>query len=487
MSRKIHIGLDFGTYQSKACFYQIDQDAREFYKFSGSNSYFLPSSILINEDQSLRIGETSKGSGKDQLYRYFKIASAEDDSFRLETFDQQEDNNFYRFNEFKKYSPEVLSVLYLTYIILEIEQNLRKRFSGGERQGGALLRGLFQRQNKVEEIHFTYRLGIPTEWSQKKTIERKRKFENILLLARLLSKSFASTQNYLNNRIDELLIKLKSYNLNQQIGSIDEFKLKLNEEGVSVYPETAAGLALITQEQMVRPGCYATMDIGGGSTDISFFRVFSDYKIIYFASESYLLACNNIYLDYIGRPSNSIEELESAENEVIAAIKDPNWISNSRLVNAIEHVDEALDKKLYKLFFKRVCRIQDGFRHEFNNKDLIIYGGGSTIPKLNDGSPIIHDNGARNAANLTTTRMTKRPVGDLGTNLDMAGDDKSWRDQLNLLVVALGLSYLNPDFEGEDWIDDSMYMPTDDGSNGLEPHPFNEGMFIYNVYKSTWD
>jgi hypothetical protein len=486
MSQKIHIGLDFGTYQSKACVYHIENDSREFYKFKKSNSFFIPSSITIDRDGFLRFGGATSQKEGEKHYRYFKIAAAEDKAFRLETFEQEEDSNFYRFNEFQDYSPEVLSVIYLTYLIVELEETLRPRFEGTKNTGGALLRGLFQRQQKTEDVSFTYRLGIPTEWSQKKTIERKRKFENILLLARLLSKKYGSTKELSLVKIVELLSALKDLNLNQQIGSLDAFKERLNNEGVSVYPETAAGLALITHEKLVTPGCYATMDIGGGSTDISFFRVFSDYKIIYFASETYLLACNNIYLDYLGNSANTISELEATEKEVIELLQSPKWDQNSSLLDAIDKVNGDLREKLSKLFVRRVLNIQQGFRHEFNDKEIIIYGGGSTMPILKKGSPVIFDNGLGELAG-TPTRMHKRPIGDFASNLETAGNDSSWKEHLNLLVVALGLSYLNPDLDGDDWIDDSIYMPSDDGPTPLQRHPFNEDCYIYNVYSSTWD
>lgn len=46
-----HIGLDFGTSQTKVCLFNKDSDVREFLKFD-NNSYFLPTLIVKKQNNT---------------------------------------------------------------------------------------------------------------------------------------------------------------------------------------------------------------------------------------------------------------------------------------------------------------------------------------------------------------------------------------------------------------------------------------------------
>ena len=56
-----HIGLDFGTSQTKVCLFNKDSDVREFLKFD-NNSYFLPTLIVKKQNNTFSYGnENEKG------------------------------------------------------------------------------------------------------------------------------------------------------------------------------------------------------------------------------------------------------------------------------------------------------------------------------------------------------------------------------------------------------------------------------------------
>jgi len=196
--KQYHIGLDFGTYQSKACIYDIENDNHEFFLFP-NNTFFLPSVIVKNEDNKFEYGNID-GEMVIEKYSYFKIASAEDVEFHTETYGKNKsDFNFYNFNEFNNYTPEFLSVIYLTNLLFIIKEHYFQ-LSQKKVKAGGLLSRLFNKQNELEEFKFTIQLGIPTEWSQEKNLRRKRKFENILMLSEILQKRYI-TNHYQTTKL----------------------------------------------------------------------------------------------------------------------------------------------------------------------------------------------------------------------------------------------------------------------------------------------
>ncbi len=82
--KQYNIGLDFGTYQTKACILDIENDTHEFFRFPNS-TFFLLSKVSLTTDNKFEYGNTITTAKRE--YFYFKIASAEDPEFRVETFD----------------------------------------------------------------------------------------------------------------------------------------------------------------------------------------------------------------------------------------------------------------------------------------------------------------------------------------------------------------------------------------------------------------
>ena len=184
-----HIGLDFGTYQSKACVYDLERNEHEFFRFPSNQSFFLPSRVAEKSDGCFEYGD-NRTSLPQKEYHYFKIAAAEDDEFISETYGNSKANTgFYKFNEYNDCSPEFLSVIYLTYVLYTIKESYH---SPNEKKvpGTGLIGRLFSRQIDEIKIKFTVQMGIPTEWSQEKNLFRKKKFENILLLTEILQKKY---------------------------------------------------------------------------------------------------------------------------------------------------------------------------------------------------------------------------------------------------------------------------------------------------------
>lgn len=478
-----HIGLDFGTYQSKACVYDIDRREHEFFRFPSSQSFFLASRVAEKDNGLFEYGNSLSNISKKE-YHYFKIAAAEDDEFISETYgNARTESGYYTFND---YTPEFLSVIYLTYLLFTIKESYYKRNEKNDFSGG-LIGGLLARKKQADKIRFTVQMGIPTEWSQEKNLKRKRKFENILMLAEMLQLKYNTLSSFLEMPKSQLIIDIKTlYNSNSyDFDSKEAFEAKLNDLGISVYPETAAGLYFILETKQLLPGYYAIMDIGGGSTDLSFFRIETDKKIAYLASESYMMAANNVYAQY-AQNELSVSALKIAEEDIKKSIEKGSWSENSEILSALSNVVENLDKIVYKLFHKRVFHFSHSMVNKYKDQPIILYGGGSLLPILDSGRVMIHDNGNRTSLTMPIAYMEKDKINEYTTIINVLPSDESWKRDFVMLVVALGLSYIKSDTTAI-WLKEYHSSDADSENNNLVPHPVNEGMFIFDVLNSKWN
>lgn len=500
--RNYNIGLDFGTYQSKACVYDVDNDVHEFFVFPTSKSFFLPSRVAERNDGTFEYGNSVSGLAIREYY-YFKMAAAEDEEFREETSTNTNPltTNFYDPDKFKPYTPEFLVTTFLTYMLLTIKEAWGKKKIKPIKKGSFLSR-LFDTQiAKEEEIKMTIQLGIPTEWSHKKNLKRKRKFQNILLISEFLQNKYKTLENYLNQKVGDLIEDIEEYYRTIKFNSLSEFNSKLNSYGLSVWAETAAGLTFITQTKQLTTGYYAIMDIGGGTTDISFFRLMDNGVIKYIASEAYMMAANNVYSKLLP-DKYTTDELYQMESEIRKTFDEKKWKENSDLRAATKYVRSQLQELFHRLFAKRVYWFHsDGMRKRYGNQSLIVYGGGFEIPEILTSVMLIHDNGVK-SKDVDCTYMEVIEIEKFKSKINILPEDKTWEKSLSLLVVALGLSFIKKPGSA-DWFDRSDYHPEDGdpdkpvlrpkrpqrggGSSDSEvPHPFNEGYYIYNVLASNW-
>jgi len=493
-----HIGLDFGTYQTKACVYNIENNLHEFFKFPQNKTFFLPSMVGIKADSRFVYGIT-ESTTCNSCYYYFKIAAAEDEEFYTETFDttNTSHSSLYKNEEFYPFSPEFLSVIYICNVLFTIKENYMGKASSDKAIKGGFLNKLFSSNAKGEDVRFTIQLGIPTEWSQIKNLRRKRKFENILLIAELLQKEYKTHEAFLNATSQELSNNVKSiYGLNT-FSSSKDFDDLLNSKGISVFPETGAGLTFIVKTRQLLPGYYAIMDIGGGTTDISFFSVEVGNSIKYLASESYIIAANNVY-KHLASQVSSIVALHETERQVQNAISSGEWKNNPQLIDALQKVNKDLKKMVYKLFNKRIYHFRPGMVNKYNDQPIIMYGGGSRLPAIDNGTILIHDNGSPTSITIPTASLEKQQIERYAAGINILPEDRSWEKDLSVLVVALGLSYIKPQ-SFADWFGEDEYQPKDSKpkkSMGIArwnqetgttvAHPFNEDRYLWDVLASKW-
>ncbi|RYY77934.1 MAG: hypothetical protein EOO69_12830 [Moraxellaceae bacterium] len=497
---KFHIGLDFGTYQSKVCVYSLEGKTHEFFRFSNTGTFFLPSRVGCREDETFEYGPLSDNLCLKE-YHYFKIASAEDEEFHVETFERGKgrQHHLYREEEFAPFTAEFLSVLYLTNLLFTVKDHyLRSREKKDTRSG--FLKKLFTTASSSEHS-FTIQLGIPTEWSQLKNLRRKRKFENILMICELLQKHYRTHLDFLKATSSELKGVVGDIYSTIELQNAAQLELKLHELGISVFPETAAGLTFIVKSKQLQTGYYAIMDIGGGTTDISFFSVEPGNNIKYLASESYIIAANNVYKKIANNPY-SIKAVHEAEQGLKVLIQSGAEIKDEWVRKALVEVRDALNKLVYKLFNRRVYFFKKGMIDGYNGQPILLYGGGSRLPSFNEGSVLIHDNGSPLSITIPVTYMEKQKIEDYTSNLALLPMDQSWKKDFPVLVVALGLSFVKPD-SFADWFGEEDYhwkdVPKPGSKRGSSKwgeesdttrsvqHPQNEDYYLFNVLASRWN
>ena len=472
--KKYHIGLDFGTNQTKVCTYSVQDDVHEFFLFP-NGSFFTPSRVALLNNNKLEYGDCNSGVAIQEYY-YFKIAAAEDKEFYIETYDQtnNDDVNFYYYNKFKSITPEFLSIVYLTYIILVVKEYYINKNISRSNRGGLFGRLSGDNVEPSEKCLFTIRLGLPTEWHSEKSKFRKWKFETILLLSDHLQKRYLNASHFIDATISDIVEELKLCQASFKHDMPDQFRSKLQQNGLSVYPEAAAGLTFILKTNQLKSGYYATMDIGAGTTDISFFKVLESGSIIYRASESYIVALNDVYREFYDA-SNSIEELKQAEQKFMEVHYNdhPDDIEH-RYEASVRSIHNTLQSRLRILYARRVHA--EGVLRNFTDQPIIVYGGGSFIPHFINGTFLIFNHGAPLNFALEV-HMEKVSITKYTSIINILPSDESWRPVFPLLVVSLGLSYINPD-NADDWFDESEYTPIDNGPI-LVPHDSWEDRYVY--------
>lgn len=486
------IGLDFGTYQTKVCVNHLDSNPQqhEFFQFQTGKEegFFFLSKVFYLNNHTFKYGYYS-GNDVIGTFNYFKIASAEDERFKLVSNIKRPVYNYG--GSFGEFSPEFLSVIFITNILLTVKQ----RFNTTETPTSFFGRGLFSRLRKVQEVSntFSVRLGIPTEYSKEVNLLRRKKFETIILISEILQKkleySLSDFQGLTKMELFEIITQILD-ELNRQGTDLENLMNEVYR--ISVYPESAAGLLYFAKSGKLDTGIYAAIDIGGGTSDISFFNVQPDKRIMYLASESFLAACNNIYINYAGGSLVELQEISKIENQLIELINRLEWKDDSRYVNAVKGIKLSIEDRLKYLFnnsvFGHLGYINPtSIRRACQGNPCLIYGGGISHPWIKNWGDVMIYNGGINASlsESSYTYMATRNVNIYKPDSSII-KNKNWEESFSFLIVAFGLSYLH--HKDHNYWDDHDYKSIKFKDIFEEvPHPRNEGMFIYNVLERRWN
>ena len=313
----ITVGLDFGTHQTKVCV-EDKQGAETHYKFlyfedlNGKRLYTFPSVIYIDHDKILHYGFAPKGK-KCTVIRYFKQAVfRNNDSPNLMLWEAA----FY-------------TIWYLAYILFDLEEEYGQ--------------------------NFTIQMGAPTD-SARLDDAKSIAVSVVVSAYRLVEEVFkGDKEKFLNCDYDTLIEKTEVVRYSDRIKE---------DYGLLVFPEAYACLKPMVGRGKVSSGMSLIIDIGGGTTDISFFIIEYGHPQVY---------------DYfsIDKGLNFLTGIDTMSNDTPPS----PWIIPQRA--------NALKREILMLCNKLVDRLKTEFKCQtslemhrltdaLKNRPLIYTGGGST-------------------------------------------------------------------------------------------------------------
>lgn len=409
---RITVGLDFGTHQTKVCI-ENKSDARNpiysFFKFQdldGNNRVILPSIIQINKDDTLSYGFVEKKKSKygnkffiGDMPEYPQSEAEEvynnelKDWYRWQNASQANQRLIYRyfkqstFSDYKwscKLSSLYLSIWYLSYILFLLEEKLGQNFA--------------------------IQMGIPT--GSENFVQKKQKAVSLLLSAYYLVEDVFQNdfEKFLSTPIQELnkLTKLMPYS-----------EEKKHEFSILVFPEAYAGLKSLTSQKKIETGMSLVVDIGGGTTDITFFTIENNFPKIYNYSSipygiNYII--ETAFPDLQDKFEANLDLTKIKESTLKEAIR--QYYKN--LTNACGSLIKGLERSFERTGFPS-NRLKDALK----NRIVIYAGGGSTYSLLR--KQILY---------FTDVKYVSHKIWD-GMTID---EIKSWIPYCPILSTSLGLS-----------------------------------------------
>jgi len=303
--------------------------------FQGTHENWKQECLQAKEGHENKVKQLVRKKEHRLSFRYFKLA----------TFSNIDWN--------EELKPEVISVWYLTYLILKLQEKL-----GDE---------------------FFIQFGIPS--GTKKVIYdcQKRKANAILISAYKLVEKFKSKAVFLTQKYQELLeVTAIDYDFTED----DIFFYGLN-----VIPEAFAGLSSITQQKRIQGGMSILVDIGGGTTDIAFFTLNGIQPDIH-SVISFPKGLNYIFEHYIDThtdiETSEVQELFfNSQGDPSLFMSSINTYHNQLEENTLEMKDAIINsfkfrKDIHKL---PIDRLLDALK----NRPIIFSGGGSIYKSMRKG------------------------------------------------------------------------------------------------------
>lgn len=331
----ITIGLDFGTHQTKVCI--EDKNGTEthykFHKFmdnEGNMHYTLPSIICITPDNKLKYGYVdvnTKGSFK----RYFKQAVFKDvNSPNMQLWEAA-----------------CYSIWYLAFILFDLEKKY-----GNE---------------------FTVQMGAPTDSSH--IDDRK------AIAVSILASAYKLVEDVFQN--DKQAFLDTDYNKLLELTEIVRYSDKVKKiYGILVFPESYACLMPIIGRGKIAHGMNLIVDIGGGTTDISFFTIEETIK----KSKVYHPQLYDFYS--FNKGLNYLTLQDTASDALI--FKDVHIIKEGEIdrgrstvfFGEINNICNSLIERLKGEWTSQTIHNKEKLLNALKNRPILYTGGGSTIGML---------------------------------------------------------------------------------------------------------
>lgn len=408
MSESIRIGLDFGTHQTKVCVRRAfdegaGQASYEFFRFkdlNGDLQYIFPSVIQQNSDDTLSYGfidptkekrnirmevptmikpeepkELSEEEIEDlanDLFDKYEVGTESDDDINIliRMLEKKEEMDFDKYEKDIKKARDDYSAKMLEYRSTGKVYRYFKQAMFAERPWVKdidykvlcvwyLAYIIFCLEEKFGQT-FSLNMGIPAD---EKNYERKRK-EAISLLASaywLVENEYENDfDSFINEKVDSLLRRTKI--VPYDISLVDDY-------GIMVLPEAYAALISHTSRGKIPNGMGITTDIGGGTTDITFFT-YSNKTLSLYRFESLPYGLNYI-AEKSGFDYSQGNVMQSADSDVIESF-------NRYKKDFVEQLKEDLVRN----YIRETRKFRSDIENALKNRAVIYSGGGSSYPKL---------------------------------------------------------------------------------------------------------
>ncbi len=484
--KNIKVGIDFGTSQTKICSRVINKEIHYvFHEFSKNNKYILPTTIKLNEEGNCEFGIVNGNP-----VRFFKMKALFSENIDYKVKEQNQSANF----DLESH-PEISCILYICYCILDLKKsfdvveintsdkiiepteskgilNTLTRFFKGSpppEESNSEKKSVLH-SDKRNEFNFHFTIGIPTryDWSREEHQRRSLQYE-MLYLALELSNSYADLNLFLEDNIDNFRNKIKSIYislLNEKQETLYNFYLNKN---IYVVAETTAGIFVMQNQfertlqalennhqaqekfQKSKLGNYITMDVGAGTTDVSFFKLaYSDNKVVlvYFASQAIDYASNFIIKNYLKLKEGN----ENISEDQVANFNfkyDIN-IWNTALGDARSYLFSIIKRELLPdLIIKFNNNFHKNWNYEYGvsrAKGCKVYGGGSKLNAFATGELILHSQGSRgyNPNTTTTTEIESLIVNEeYLENIELRNANEKLLTKIQKTEILLILHLLN--------------------------------------------
>ena len=411
MNEEIKIGLDFGTHQTKICVQFTPDEGRgepryEFFQFAdlkGKKQYFLPSVIQINDDDTLSYGYVDS--------KIMKADTEQEESTKQEvTLEEEFDVEELASELYDKYSTEENQpddVEVLSHMLKIRLQNVKarntKRLEEADNlydsqqkiyQGPQNVFRYFKQATFVGEewkrvmpisnrtlcvwylayiiflleeeygTNFSINMGVPADESNYEAKKR--------LAVEILATSYYLVEKVYGNDLDKFL-KEKYTDLLAKTEDKKFSKELKNEYFIDIFPEAYASLIALTSRGKLPPGMSLTADIGGGTTDISFFTIEKGLPMIYkFWSISR-------GLNYVAERSGFDYADADADGDFSARVnQDVVEKFNRKKYEHVYNLVRDLEKKIRIETSLPVQKLRDALK----DRILVYSGGGSTFDFL---------------------------------------------------------------------------------------------------------
>ena len=321
----ITVGLDFGTHQTKVCVehkdgVELSYTIMKFVDTYHRDFYTLPSLVGVGKDGLLSYGFLPRRYDG-RIIRYFKQST-----FRPNPSGMPQVNAMY------------FSTWYLAYILFDLEEKYGQEF--------------------------TIQMGAPTDSGHVHQVK--------VIATRIIASAYKLVEDVFANDKDKFLATpMKELTeLTELVPYSQEIK---DEYGLLVFPEAYACLKPLISQGKLATGMSLMIDIGGGTTDISFFTIEDNKPQVY---DFYSI---NKGLNYL----TGANEGNQTGTEV--NVCDASEINNGRRNVFINEVNQVCDNLRSKL--QREFKLQTGLNMHrlldaLKNRPLVYCGGGSTFKTL---------------------------------------------------------------------------------------------------------